>query len=76
MRVGCDGDVLSLAELTEPVFPLLPQVPSKDSISELQSCLRQARKLGAQARALRAKVQKNAVESCTPDAKEPTEQPW
>ncbi|CAO2609617.1 DNA replication factor Cdt1, partial [Lemmus lemmus] len=48
---------------------------SKDSVSELQSCLRRARKLGAQARALRARVQENAVESSTSDAKEPTEQP-
>ncbi|KAM7332328.1 hypothetical protein ACRRTK_009036 [Alexandromys fortis] len=51
------------------------KVPSKDSVSELQACLRRARKLGAQARALRARVQENAVESCTSDAKEPTEQP-
>ncbi|XP_075833648.1 DNA replication factor Cdt1 [Microtus pennsylvanicus] len=51
------------------------KVPSKDSVSELQSCLRRARKLGAQARALRARVQENAVESCTSDAKESTEQP-
>ncbi|XP_057609790.1 DNA replication factor Cdt1 [Chionomys nivalis] len=51
------------------------KVPSKDSVSELQSCLKRARKLGAQARALRARVQKNAVESCTSDAKEPSEQP-
>ncbi|CAH7049416.1 DNA replication factor Cdt1 [Phodopus roborovskii] len=51
------------------------KVPSKDSISELQSCLRRARKLGAQARALKARVQENVVESCTSDAKVPTEQP-
>ncbi|KAL6082897.1 hypothetical protein STEG23_002591 [Scotinomys teguina] len=51
------------------------KVSSEDSVSELQSCLRRARKLGARARALRAKVQENTVESCTPDANVPTEQP-
>ncbi|NP_001233647.1 DNA replication factor Cdt1 [Cricetulus griseus] len=51
------------------------KVPSKDTISELQSCLRRARKLGAQARALKARIQENAVESSTSDAKVSTEQP-
>ncbi|XP_021486815.1 DNA replication factor Cdt1 [Meriones unguiculatus] len=51
------------------------KVPSEDSISDLKSCLRRARKLGAQARALRTRIQENAVEPCTPDAKVPTEEP-
>lgn len=44
-------------------------------LPELQSFLRRACKLGAQAGALRARVQKNAMKTCTPDAKEPTKQP-
>ncbi|GAB1293757.1 DNA replication factor Cdt1 [Apodemus speciosus] len=55
--------------------PQRGKVPSEDSISELQTCLKRVRKLGAQARALRARVQENAVEPSTTDDKVPTERP-
>ncbi|KAL1770467.1 DNA replication factor Cdt1 [Sigmodon hispidus] len=58
-----------------PGLSATAQQQDKVTSEELQSCLRRARKLGARARALRARVQENAVESCTPDSKVPTEQP-
>ncbi|XP_027789082.3 DNA replication factor Cdt1 isoform X1 [Marmota flaviventris] len=48
---------------------------SKDTISELQSCLQRARVLGAQAQALRASAQKDAKETSTSEAEGSAEQP-
>ncbi|MBZ3872173.1 DNA replication factor Cdt1 [Sciurus carolinensis] len=48
---------------------------SKDTISELQSCLQRARALGARAQALRASAQKAAEEPSTVEVEGPAEQP-
>uniref|UniRef100_A0A8C5LHA3 DNA replication factor Cdt1 n=1 Tax=Jaculus jaculus TaxID=51337 RepID=A0A8C5LHA3_JACJA len=50
------------------------KVPSKNSVSELKSCLQRARELGAKARALRARAQEDATKPCISEAKSSTEQ--